>query len=260
MLLALDVGNTNFTTGVFDGEELKATFRLTTKATRTADEYGIDICDMLKYNNIPVESIDACIIASVVPDIMYSLRRSIEKYFRGIEPIIVGAGIKTGIKVVSDNPRQVGADRIVDAVAAYELYGGPVIVIDYGTATTYDIVDEKGAFFAGATAPGIQTSATALWSMAAQLPKIELKMPDTILAKETISSMQAGVVYGQIGQTEYIVKKIKEESGYQNAKVVATGGLGLLIAEHTNCIDEFDSMLTLKGMQLIYAKQGKGKK
>ena len=210
MLLALDVGNTNITAGVFDGESLEATFRMTTKLQRTADEFGIDLCSMLEHNKLHESQITDVIIASVVPDTMYSLKRSIEKYF-GCEPVVVGAGIKTGIRVATDNPRQIGADRIVDAVAAYELYGGPVIVIDYGTATTYDLVDETGTFLAGVTAPGIQTSAQALWGQAAQLPKIELKKPESILAKETISSMQAGIVYGQIGQTTYIVEQMKKE-------------------------------------------------
>ena len=258
MLLALDVGNTNITAGVFDGESLEATFRMTTKLQRTADEFGIDLCSMLEHNKLHESQITDVIIASVVPDTMYSLKRSIEKYF-DCEPVVVGAGIKTGIRVATDNPRQIGADRIVDAVAAYELYGGPVIVIDYGTATTYDLVDETGTFLAGVTAPGIQTSAQALWGQAAQLPKIELKKPESILAKETISSMQAGIVYGQIGQTTYIVEQMKKEAGLDNIKVVATGGLGLLLAQETGCIDHYDAQLTLKGMQLIYKKQ-KGRK
>ena len=259
MLLALDVGNTNITAGVFDGENIVATFRMTTKVQRTADEFGIDLCGMLEHNKLGAKDVTDVIIASVVPDAMYSLRRSIEKYF-GIEPLIVGAGIKTGIKVATENPRQIGADRIVDAVAAYELYGGPVIIIDYGTATTYDLVDGKGAFLAGVTAPGIQTSAQALSGMAAQLPKIEIKKPKSILAKETVSSMQAGIVYGQIGQTNYIVEQMKKESGLKDIKVVATGGLGLLLGQEANCIDIYDARLTLKGMQLIFSKQKNGKR
>ncbi|MBE5905952.1 MAG: type III pantothenate kinase [Lachnospiraceae bacterium] len=257
MLMALDVGNTNITAGVFQGEDLWATFRMTTKLARTADEFGIDLSGMLEHNEIDPGDITDVIIASVVPDVMYSLRRSIEKYFH-TEPIVVGAGIKTGIRVATENPRQIGADRIVDAVAAYELYGGPVLVIDYGTATTYDLVDEGGSFLAGVTAPGIQTSAQALSDMAAQLPKFEIVKPQSILAKETISSMQAGIVYGQIGQTAYIVEKIKEESGLDDLKVVATGGLGVLLAEETGCIDYYDAQLTLKGMRLIFEKQKTG--
>lgn len=254
MLLALDAGNTNITIGVFEGKDIIGTYRLTTKLQRTSDEFGIDICDLFEHNNIDINKIQDVIVSSVVPDVNYSLKRAINKYFH-VEPIVVEAGIKTGIRVAMENPRQVGADRIVDAVAAYELYGGPVIVIDYGTATTFDLVDASGAFVAKVTAPGIQSSAQALWGKAAQLPKFEIQKPKSILAKETISSMQAGVVYGTIGQTEYIVKKMKEEAGLGNIKVVATGGLGMIIANETDCIDHYDAQLTLKGMQIIYEKQ-----
>lgn len=175
------------------------------------------------------------------------------KYF-GIKPMVVSAGIKTGIRVVTENPKQVGADRIVDAVAAYTIHGGPVIVIDFGTATTYDVVGADGTFDAAVIAPGIRTSAQAMWGQAAMLPAIEIKKPDSILGRETISSMQAGIVYGQIGQTEYIVNKIREESGYQDAKVVASGGLGKMIAGETDIIDVYDPQLTLKGLRIIYEK------
>ena len=164
-------------------------------------------------------------------------------------------GIRTGIRIATENPRQVGADRIVDAVGAYELYGGPVIVIDYGTATTYDLVDASGAFVAGVTAPGIRTSAKAMWEEAAKLPEIEICKPKSILAQETISSMQAGLVYGQIGQSEYIIRHMKKESGFEQLKVVATGGLGKLIASETKYIDIYDPNLTLQGMRLIFEKQ-----
>ena len=185
---------------------------------------------------------------------MYSLNNAIIKYF-DITPIIVGPGIKTGIRVVTENPKQIGADRIVDAAGAYELYGGPVLVLDFGTATTYDLVDASGAFVAGVTAPGIRISAKALWQDAAKLPEIEICKPSSILAQETISSMQAGLVYGQIGQTEYIVRSMIAESGYQDIKVVATGGLGRIIANETECIDIYDPNLTLSGLRLIFEKQ-----
>lgn len=260
MLLTIDVGNTNITMGVFREEELSATFRMTTKQARTSDEYGISFLDMLEHNHIARGDIKDIIVASVVPNVMHSLLSALIKYFN-ITPIVVEAGIKTGIRIVTENPRQIGADRIVDAVAAYERYGGPVLVIDYGTATTYDLVDADGALVAGVTAPGIVISAKALWEDAAKLPEIEIRKPQSILARETISSMQAGLVYGQIGQTEYIVKKMKEESGYEGMKVVATGGLGVIIAKETNAIDIYDPVLTLKGMQLIYNKQKRsGKK
>lgn len=254
MLLAMDIGNTNTTIGVFREKELVATFRMTTKQQRTSDEFGIDLCSLLVHNKINKDEIHAVITASVVPDVMYSLNRAISKYL-SLTAVNVEYGIETGIKIMADHPAQVGADRVVDAVAAYEIYGGPVLVIDFGTATTYDVVNEKGEFLAGITAPGIQTSAEALWSKAAKLPRIEIAKPKSILAKDTVTSMQAGLVYGQIGQTEYIVSQIKQELGLDQIKVIATGGLGVLLAHETNCIDYYDANLTLEGMRLIYEKQ-----
>lgn len=254
MLLTIDVGNTNITFGIFDREELVTTFRMTTKQLRTSDEYGVSIIDMLERNQITRDHINDVIIASVVPNVMHSLNSAIIKYL-DITPIIVGPGIRTGIRVVTENPKQIGADRIVDAAGAYEQYGGPVLVLDFGTATTYDLVDASGAFVAGVTAPGIRISAKALWEDAAKLPEIEIRKPASILAQETISSMQAGLVYGQIGQTEYIVEHMKKESRYENIKVVATGGLGRIIAGETDCIDIYDPNLTLSGLRFIYEKQ-----
>ena len=189
MLLAIDVGNTNFTCGIFDGETLVTTFRLTTKEKRTSDEYGFLFCGMVENRGINKERITDVIIASVVPDVMHSLGNAVRKYF-DCKPIIVGAGTKSGIRIAIPNPREIGADRVVDAVAGYELYGGPVLVIDFGTATTYDLVTAEGDFIAGVTSPGIAISANALWNEAAKLPEIEIKKPESILAKETISSMQ----------------------------------------------------------------------
>ncbi len=257
MLLALDVGNTNITIGVFDGEKLLRTMRMTTKLPRTSDEYGTLIKNLMSDNDIDPSQITDAIISSVVPDIMYSLRNGLFKYLH-VEPLIVEPGVKTGIRVVTENPAQIGADRIVDAAGAYVKYGGPVLVLDFGTATTYDLVDASGQFLCGITAPGIRTAARALWQEAAKLPEIEIKKPKSILAKETISSMQAGLVYGQIGQTEYIIDKVREESGLPNLKVVATGGLGAMIAAETDKIDIYDANLTLDGMRFIYDKQ-KGK-
>lgn len=254
MLLTIDVGNTNITFGIFDKKTLITTFRMTTKLLRTSDEYGVAILDLLERNQIAGDEVKHVITASVVPDVMHSLNSAIIKYFC-ITPVIVGPGVKTGIRVVTENPKQIGADRIVDAAGAYALYGGPVLVLDFGTATTYDLVDASGAFVAGVTAPGIRISAKALWEDAAKLPKIEIQKPASILAQETISSMQAGLVYGQIGQTEYIVRQMIAESGYENVKVVATGGLGRIIANETDCIDIYDPNLTLSGLRLIFEKQ-----
>lgn len=258
MLLTIDIGNTNFTLGVFDGAELKTTFRITTIHSRTSDEYGTVICDLLEHNKMTVDDITDVIIASVVPNVMHSLTSAIIKYFN-IKPLIIEAGVKTGIRVAGKNPKQVGADRIVDAAAVYELYGGPAIVVDYGTATTYDLVDGDGTFVSCVIAPGIRTSAQAMWSMAAKLPEFEIRKPESILAQETIACMQAGLVYGQIGSTEYIIRQIKKESGLENVKVIATGGLGILIEKETDEIDIYDPMLTLKGMQIIYEKNKAGR-
>ncbi|MBP5158775.1 MAG: type III pantothenate kinase [Lachnospiraceae bacterium] len=253
MLLAIDVGNSNINLGVFEGEEIRAHVRLTTQISRTSDEFGFAIVGMLGSKGIDASLVDAVIISSVVPGIMYSLNSGIKKYFK-TTPVQVGHGTKSGIRIATVNPKEIGADRIVDAAAAYELHGGPVIVADFGTATTYDLVSADGAFEAGITSPGIKISANALWNDTAKLPEIEIALPPSILAKDTITSMQAGLVYGCIGQTEYIIRKIKEESGYTNAKVVATGGLGRIIADATDSIDIYDEMLTMKGLRLIYEK------
>lgn len=256
MILTLDVGNTNMTGGVFSGDDIVATFRITTKMPRTSDEYGMLLCNVLQQNKInPCEIRDA-IICSVVPNVMHSLASAMIKYL-DIKPIIVGADLETGLRIELPNPKQVGADRIVDAVAAYELYGGPVLVMDFGTATTYDIVDGTGAFIGGITAPGIRTAGKALWQDAAKLPEIEIAKPEKVVGIDTITSMQSGLVYGQIGQTEYLVKKVKEETGLTDLRVVATGGLGRIIAEATDAIDVYDANLTLKGIYLVYKKQNR---
>ena len=257
MILVVDVGNTNITFGVYAGKELKTTFRIMSKQPRTSDEYGISLRELLRTNDIDHKDIEGTIIASVVPNIMHALIGAITRYI-GKAPLIVGPGVKTGIKIVTENPREIGPDRIVDAVAAYELYGGPVLVLDFGTATTYDLVTEDGCFTAGITAPGIRISAKALWEDTAKLPEVEIKKPKSILAQETISSMQAGLVYRQIGQTEYIINQVKKESGYENLKVVATGGLGSIIADETDAIQIYDRGLTLEGLRIIYEKNKKG--
>lgn len=256
MILVVDVGNTNITYGVYKNDKLVTTFRMMSKMLRTSDEYGMSICELLRANQIKIENINGCIMASVVPNVMHSLVGGVTRYLH-VEPIIVGAGVKTGIRIVTENPKEIGADRIVDAVAAYEKYGGPVLVLDFGTATTYDLVTEDGCFSAGITAPGIRISAKALWEDTARLPEVEIKKPASILAQETISSMQAGLVYGQIGQTEYIVNQVKRETGYKNLKVVATGGLGRTISDETEVIDVYDSALTLDGLRIIYNKNKK---
>ena len=256
MILAIDVGNTNITFGVFAGKRLMTTFRMMAKTPRTSDEYGIGIRELLRENRVEPSKINGSIIASVVPNVMHTLTGAIRRYLQ-IEPLVVSAGIRTGIRITAENPKEIGPDRIVDVVAAYEKYGGPVLVLDFGTATTYDLVTEDGRFGVGITAPGIRISAKALWEDTAKLPEIEIKKPDSILARETVSSMQAGLVYGQIGQTEYIIRQVKKETGYENLKVVATGGLGRIIADETDAIDVYDSSLTLDGLRILFEKNRK---
>ena len=227
---------------------------MTAKQPRTSDEYGIQLCNLLLNRDFDIREIEDVIISSVVPDIMHSLGSAIIKYFH-VKPI-VPTTLDMGLRIHTEHPKEIGPDRIVDAVAAYEKYGGPVIVIDFGTATTYDVVSGDGVFEGGVISPGIRTSARALWGDAAMLPEIEIKKPDSVIAKETVSSMQGGLVFGYIGQTEYIIKKIKA-AGFADAKVVATGGLGNIIVPETDVIDIYDPNLTLEGLRLIYEKRKK---
>lgn len=252
MLLVIDIGNTNITVGIYKDDQIIKTFRLTTEYQRTSDDYGLSLLAFLQADNIAVEDIDDVIISSVVPKINYSFNNSIKKYFHKT-PLCIGPGIKTGINIRIDNPSALGADRLVDAVGAFYTYGGPCLIVDFGTATTYDIVSSKGEFIGGVIAPGIGICAHALSSQTAKLPEVEIEKPDKIIAKNTIKSMQAGIVYGYIGQTEYIIKKIKEEYG-ENLKVISTGGLGRIIANETDLIDVYDVQLTFKGLKIIYDK------
>ena len=253
MLFAIDVGNTNITVGLFDGKTLIKQFRMITQTSRTSDEYGVFLRQWLDINSTEAK-IESVVVSSVVPNIMHSLTSAIIKYFE-VKPLIVAPGIKTGIRIAIQNPKELGADRLVDAVAAYEMYGGPAIVVDFGTATTHDLVLEDGTFAAGVTSPGIRLSANALWTGTAKLPEVEIKKVDTVLGTDTVSSMQAGIYYGYVGQTEYIINKMKKESGLDGIKVVATGGLGKLISEATDSIDIYDPELTLHGLRIIHSKQ-----
>lgn len=253
MILVVDIGNTNIVVGVYEGDELLNNWRMVTRSEKTSDEYGIFILNLLKHSNIEHTKINSAIVSSVVPNVMHSFENALKKYFN-IDPLIVGPGIKTGITIATDNPREVGADRIVGLVAAYDMYGGPLIVIDFGTATTYDVVNERGEFKYGITSPGIQISADALWQRTAQLPSVEIKNPGSILSKNTVTSMQAGLFYGHVGQTEYIINRIKEELKIDNMKVIATGGLGRMIYEETKFIDVYDPLLLFKGLKIIHDK------
>ena len=253
MLLTIDVGNTNICCGVYENSTLITTFRLTTKQARTSDEFGMIFSDLLHINGIEKSQISGASVASVVPGVMHALTGALVRYI-GVQPLIIGPGVKTGLKIITENPREIGADRIVDAVAGYELYGGPILVLDFGTATTYDLVTADGCFAAGITAPGIRLSAQAMWEGTARLPEVEIKKPKSILAQETVSSIQAGLVYGQIGQTDYIIKQVKKETGYADLKVVATGGIGRIIAEECDAIQVYNRHMTLEGLRLIFEK------
>ena len=252
MLVVIDIGNTNITLGIYDQDTLLGSYRLTTKMKRTSDEFGFMLMNFLHASQVQTHQIKDVIVSSVVPKIMHSFNNGIRKYLHK-EPIIVGPGIKTGISIQTENPKAVGADRIVDAVGDYYEYGGPVLVVDFGTATTYDYIDENGCFEFGVISLGIESSAQALWTQAAKLPEIEIQKPASILAKNTITSMQAGLVYGYIGQSEYIIKKFKEVL-QKDMKVVATGGLGTIIYKNTDLIDIYDKDLTFKGLKYIYER------
>lgn len=256
MFFAIDVGNTNIKIGIFDGKNLITTFRMNSQIVHTTDEYGLMLKQIPEVQDIDLTKIEGAIISSVVPKVMESLHNAIVKYF-GIKPIIVGPGIKTGIKLTSSNPKEVGADRLVDVVSGYEKYGGPLLVIDFGTATTYNLVTADGSFSVGITAPGVKISAKALWEDAAKLPEIEIKKPSSILATETVTSMQAGLIYGQIGATKYIIEQVKKEMGYDNLKVVATGGMGSIISPEVEEIDYYDINLTIDGLRILYEKNTK---
>lgn len=252
MLVVIDIGNTNITMGLFHGNDIIGNYRLTTKLQRTSDEYGFMLLSFLTASNIKAEAIQDVIISSVVPKVMYSFTNSIKKYLHK-NPILIGPGIKTGISIKIDNPKSLGADRLVDAAGAFYHYGGACLVIDFGTATTFDVITSEAEFIGGATAPGIGISSNALSSQAAKLPEIEIKKPKDIIAKDTVTSMQAGIVYGYIGLTENIINSIKKSYG-KDLKVISTGGLGRIIFNETNTIDIYDPDLTLKGLKVIYDK------
>ena len=253
MILAIAVGNTNIVLGVFKGRQLLTHWRLSSSKDNSEDEYGIMLLNLFKHAKLDYRDITGIIISSVVPNKMYSLELMCRKYF-GIKPLVVGPGIKTGINIRYDNPKEVGADRIVNAVAGYEIYGGPLIIIDFGTATTYCVISDKGEYIGGCIAPGIRISTDALFEHAAKLPRVELVKPPQVICKNTVSSMQAGIIYGYVGQVDYIVRKIKQELGAPNAKVIATGGLAKMIAEESEMVDETNELLTLEGLRIIYER------
>lgn len=256
MLLVVDVGNTNIVLGVYEGKKRLADWRMSTTPPRTADEYGMVVINLFEKANLDYKNVKAVVISSVVPNIMYSLEHMIRKYF-SVEPLIVGPGVKTGINIKYDNPKEVGADRIVNAVAGHEIYKRPLIIIDFGTATTFCAVGEKGDYYGGAIAPGIKISSDALFERAAKLPRIELIKPSAVICKNTVQSMQSGIIYGYVGLVDYIVNKMKDEMkklGEAEPYVIATGGLSKLIASDSSTIQEINPYLTLEGLRIIYEK------
>ncbi len=250
MLLAIDIGNTDTTLGVFEGEELRATWHMATSIHRRGDEYGALLLNLLHQQGLDTSDIKEIALCSVVPPLISTFGELFQRYFH-ISPLVVGAGVKTGVRIRMDNPREVGADRIVNAAAAHHLYGGPVIVTDLGTATTFDTVSKEGDYLGGAIAPGIITAAEALFTQAAMLPRVELTRPKRAIGTNTIAAMQSGIIFGYVGLIEGIVARIQQELG-EKAKVVATGGVAELIAKETAVIDVVNPDLTLIGLRLIY--------
>lgn len=253
MLLAIDVGNTNIVLGVYEGEKLLKSFRVATDTSASRDEYGMKFLQLLEYNRFHAEDIDGVIISSVVPPVMYSLERAVSKYL-GKDPIVVTNELDLGLNILYENPREVGADRLVNAVAARAKYEGDCIVVDFGTATTFCAITRKGDYLGGAICPGVKISVEALFSRTSKLPRIELTPIKNVIGKTTVESMQSGVIHGYVGQVDYIVKLMKEEMNAPGAKVIATGGLSRMISEESSAIDVIEPTLTLDGLRIIYDK------
>jgi len=250
MLLAIDVGNTVTTLGVFEGDELRATWHIATNIHRKADEHAALLLNLLHHQGLDTSAINEAALCSVVPPVIATYEDLLQRYFH-VSPLVVGAGVKTGVRIRMDNPREVGADRIVDAAAAHHLYGGPVIITDLGTATTFDAVSKEGDYLGGAIAPGINIATEALFQQAAMLPRVELVRPKHAIGTNTIAAMQSGIIFGYVGLIEGIIARFQRELGGK-AKVVATGGYAELIAKETKAIDVVNLDLTLIGLRLIY--------
>ncbi len=255
MLLTIDIGNTNIKYGVFNGKDLVASFRVSSRISRTADEYGSVLVNLLDTKNIKPTDIKGIIVSSVIPNLNYTICHMCQ-YFFNKTPMLIGPGVKTGLNVKADNPKEVGADIIVNSVSAYKKYGGPIVVIDFGTATTFDVISASGELVGVVIAPGIKTSLESLATKTAQLPMVEIDAPKTVIGKNTKHCMQAGIIFGFAGLVENIIKKIKDELGVQDIKVVATGGLGEIIAKEVKAINKVDRTLTLDGLRIIYELNG----
>jgi type III pantothenate kinase len=251
VLLALDVGNTNVTIGVFEGDAVRATWRIATDVERLADEYAVTLLGLLRTADIPTDAIQQAVMASVVPDLAPIFEQLCRRYF-GVEPLVIGTGTRTGVRILYDNPREVGADRIVDVVAALHLYGPPpLIIVDFGTATVFDAVSADGDYLGGAIAPGIGISSEALYERAAKLYRVELERPKTAIGKNTVAAIQSGTLYGYVGLLEGVVERFRAELG-GTARVIATGGWAELLARETNVFDAVDANLTLTGLRLLH--------
>lgn len=255
LLLVIDVGNTNIVFGVYKDKELLYDWRIATERDRTSDEYGLLFEQIFRYHGLDPKEVNYVIISSVVPPLMHTLPAMSIKYFN-MDPIVVGPGVKTGMNIKYDNPREVGADRIVNAVAAYEKYGGPLIIVDFGTAITFCAVSKEGDYLGGAITPGIKISAEALFMRTAKLPKVEIAKPEKVIAKNTINSIQSGLVFGYIGMVDYIIEKMIKEMGEKEntVNIIATGGFSNLIASESKYIKKIDKMLTLEGLRIVFER------
>ena len=251
MILCLDVGNTNIKYAVFDRQTLKLSFRIATEHKRTSDEYGGQLISILNNNGIEPADITGGIISSVVPPLDYTLDRMCRTYLK-FKPLMLGPGLKTGLNLKVDDAKEVGADRVVNNVAAVREYGYPLIIIDFGTATTFNVIDEKGQFIGGVIAPGIKGSLDSLVNGTAKLPRVEIERPEKVIGKNTVTNMQSGIFFGFAGLVEYLVKRIKREMKCDNVKVIATGGFSEVIANEISCIDKVDKLLTLNGLNYLY--------
>ncbi len=254
MILTLDIGNTNIKSALFEGREMVKYWRLSTNITETSDEYGIKLISLIEHSGLSKDVVEGIIISSVVPTINFTIEHMCQNYF-GITPMFVAPGVKTGVNIRYENPRELGSDRIANAVGAYDEYGGekPVIYIDFGTATTFGVVDEQGAFLGGAIFPGIKLASEALVSGTAKLPRFALAKPERVVGKTTLTNLQSGMFYGYVGMVNNLVQKIQQELG-RDTLVVATGGMSVFIAEEATVIDKLDGLLTLKGLRLIYER------
>ena len=258
MIFCIDIGNSNVKYAIFDSANVKGTFRVTSQRNATSDEYGVIVRDLLREAGIPKEEIKGVIMSSVIPSLNYTMEHMCRDYL-GVTPLIVGPGVKTGLNIKADNPKEVGSDIIVDSVSAIKKFGvgKPIIVIDFGTATTFDVISAKGELIGVVISPGIKSALDSLTNSTANLPRIELEKPKSVIGKNTVTCMQSGIVFGFAGLVDNIVNKIKEELNCQDVKVIATGGLGKVIYKETKTIEYFDDMLTLNGLRHIYEMNSK---